>query len=985
MLMGRQNYLLRWIEVKPNETISWTIQPHKKSINFGIFKHLGHIAGVLPNQSSTISLPLASPNPELLEPSKDAPKENASTVADKLTSIGLKQVFWVGRYEADKMSQGKYEVLAGDGGHFALVFDNTFSKSFSKNVTFFLLTYSTKYPPRFGAQIHHSQAGPAMATVFAPSQSSKSVSPRLRANSSPRLRAVTKDSVDSLKQAFAQHAASAVIPAVPEVALAAEPKAMIFTGVLQKRRRKKHQGYARRFFSLDFTSSTLSYYHDRNSSALRGAIPLSLAAIGANAKTREISIDSGAEIWHLRANNVSDFDEWKRALHRASTLLAEAKSPGNALDLQTEFYTPGPGNYADEQDWARLEGLLSRISGIRDAVRRLCIETESKAIPPPSSGPESGPNTPIEEVGDDYFRPSAERKSFWKRKASAPNAGPSIFKRSSSTQLAVPSPEADQTSNGRALSPIRSPISTQQLHSHGGEGMHKHCKAMLHDLDSVVSEFSLAVADRRQSRLLVPTSALSRMSLQSVDSQEYFDAEDQNGSAFLNINEQSDSEEEQRTDETVIGDTESATSSDIDDDDGYTGSRKAFKPGSLSSLLPAKAKTLTPLPKEPVKRRLTVASPTIMPPSLIGFLRKNVGKDLSTITMPVSANEPTSLLQRASEQLEYSSLLDRAAAATDAVERLIYVTAFAVSGLSNARIKERSIRKPFNPMLGETFELVREDRGFRFIAEKVSHRPVQLAFQAESSTWSFAQNPLPSQKFWGKSSEIVTEGKARLILYPSDECLSWSTPTCFLRNIIAGDKYVEPVGTMTVLNETTGHKAIVTFKSKGMFSGRSEDVEVQAVDSHGGEVPLGLHGTWTDSLQLREHGSVTKTVIWSAGPLVDQPAKHYGMTLFAASLNEVTAMERDHLPPTDSRLRPDQKALEVGDHETAERLKNQLEEKQRERRKEMEGKGEEWKPRWFTRVENGDEVVWKMKSGKEGYWEERSKGAWTGVVPVLAT
>jgi hypothetical protein len=963
------------VNVKENHTISWTIQPHKKSIQFGIFKHMGHIAGAHSNQPTALSLPPPSPNPEAFEHVKDVPKDTSSMVAEKLTAIGLKQVYWAGRYEADKMSQGKYDVSFSEGGHFALVFDNTFSKSLSKNVTFFLLTYPSKYPPTFGAQVHHSQAAPAMASVFA------SASPRSRATSSPRLKAVTKDSFDSLTQAFAQHAVSTAIPAVPQKD-APQPHSLIFTGVLQKRRRKKHQGYARRFFSLDFTSSTLSYYHDRNSSALRGAIPLSLAAIGANAKTREISIDSGAEIWHLRANNNAEFDEWKKALHKASTLLAEAKSPADALNKDAEFYTPGPRHRTDEQDWARLEGLLSRISGIRDAVRRLCIETETKMMPPPSSGLESGPATPTEDFHD-YFRQGGERKPFWKRKTSSASTGPSIFKRSSSAQLAVPSPEADQPSNGRALSPLRSPASTRKLHDHGSAaGMHRHCKAMLHDLDSVVTEFSLTVADRRQSRLPVPNSALSRLSLQSVDSQEYFDAEDQNRSAFLNI--QNDSEEEQPSDETVIGDTESATSSDVDDEEAYAGSRKAFRSGSLLSLVPAKAKSLAPLPLEAVERRTTIPPPTIMPPSLIGFLRKNVGKDLSTISMPVSANEPIGLLQRAAEQLEYSTLLDRAATATDAVERLIYVTAFAISGLSSARIKERSIRKPFNPMLGETFELVREDRGFRFVAEKVSHRPVQLAFHAEAKDWSFTQSPLPSQKFWGKSAEIITEGKARLILHASGEWLSWSTATCFLRNIVVGVKFVEPVGTMTIINETTGHKAVVTFKSKGMFSGRSEDVEVQAFDSHGGEVPLGLHGTWTNSLQLKEHGTVTKTAIWTAGRLVEQPDKHYGMTLFAASLNEITRIEKDHLPPTDSRLRPDQRALEDCDNDTAEQLKNRLEENQRERRRDMEAKGEEWKPRWFTRVENGDEVVWKMKSGREGYWEERSRGTWSGVVPVLA-
>jgi hypothetical protein len=372
-----------------------------------------------------------------------------------------------------------------------------------------------------------------------------------------------------------------------------------------------------------------------------------------------------------------------------------------------------------------------------------------------------------------------------------------------------------------------------------------------------------------------------------------------------------------------------------------------------------------------------------MPPSLIGFLRKNVGKDLSTISMPVSANEPISLLQRAAEQLEYSELLDSAASATDGVERLIYVTAFAIASLSGVRAKERSIRKPFNPMLGETFELIREDKGFRFVSEKVSHRPVQLALYAESNDWAFTHSPLPSQKFWGKSSELLTDGKARVHLHPSGETLSWSSATSFLRNILAGEKYVEPVGAMAVVNETTGQKAVVTFKVKGMFAGRSEELTAQTFDAHGQELPLGLNGNWVNSVQLTEHGTVTKKTIWSAGSLVDQASKHYGLTSFAAALNEVTDIERGKLPPTDSRLRADQILLEQGNHSEAEEVKTQLEERQRARRKEMEYKGEEWRPRWFTRLEIGEEVVWKLKTGKDGYWEERAKGKWTDVVPVL--
>ena len=45
------------------------------------------------------------------------------------------------------------------------------------------------------------------------------------------------------------------------------------------------------------------------------------------------------------------------------------------------------------------------------------------------------------------------------------------------------------------------------------------------------------------------------------------------------------------------------------------------------------------------------------------------------------------------------------------------MAAFAVSAYALSYY--RAGRKPFNPILGETYECVREDKGFRFIAEQV--------------------------------------------------------------------------------------------------------------------------------------------------------------------------------------------------------------------------------------------------------------------------
>jgi hypothetical protein len=383
----------------------------------------------------------------------------------------------------------------------------------------------------------------------------------------------------------------------------------------------------------------------------------------------------------------------------------------------------------------------------------------------------------------------------------------------------------------------------------------------------------------------------------------------------------------------------------------------------------------------------------VLPPSLIAFVRKNVGKDLSTISMPVSANEPISLLQKIAEQLEYAQLLDQAAKRGSVTERLLYVTAFAVSQFSSGRAKERAIRKPFNPLLGETFELVRSNKetpgGFRLLVEKVQHRPVKLAMQAESASWSLSQSAAPGQKFWGKSAEITTDGRVRVVLRlsdGSDELYSWNIATMFLRNVVMGEKYVEPVGTMNVTNDSTGHKAAVEFRSKGMFGGRAEDVNVETFGPDGGNTGSGLTGTWTNGLKTAGPGKSGGEEIWHVGKMVDNPTQTYGMTAFAASLNEITEIEKGKLPPTDCRLRQDQRLAEQGNLDEAEIWKVKLEEAQRARRRVLEERGEQHKPRWFVKAEESPEgeEVWRIKTGKDSYWEERAKGAWTGIEEIFS-
>lgn len=956
--------------------------------NFGIVKHPGsgnHAIAANPSEDPESPSGVTSGINET-KPSRFA-KKDTITAQDQLASKGFISIKWVGRCEPEKVTMGTHDVPPGQAGMYGLVFDNTFSKQTSKTATLVLMTYPTGQPPQTTQNLHNLAAAAGSRTSLG-----KVVSGSHHGNPNPNTGGVASDSVDSLHS----H-----LPGGAGVSISGRSdggNANYFTGVLHKRRRKKGQGHARRYFSLDYSSCTLSYYYNRNSSALRGAIPLSLAAIAADERRREISIDSGAEIWHLRASNAKDFTDWARALEKASriargidgaALAADGRQPaGDAppnapLRVSTNHLRPVAANALEDREWAQVESLVSRTVGTRDALRRL---VKDMAVAPKSTQTQShtqtSPNqylspsrvTPSEEAEGYFPSEPQQRRSFWKRKSSATMA----------TTLAAANAASAGTPSVPAA-PLNGHSRKKSRAGHQEEkNMQDHCNALLNDLDSVIAEFTALVASNKRRRLQPPPSAAaSRLSMDTMSTDEFFDAEEE-GSQIVRINRSEEEEDLPDSDADDVNDDSSSVSS-VEDDEAL----KQDEQGCY----PTKPKSLTPLPVDiSVERRTTIPPCLVPPPNVMSIVRKNVGKDLSTITMPVTANEPLSMLQRSAEQLEYAQLLDQAARQTSAKDRLLYVAAFAVSQFSNGRAKERAIRKPFNPLLGETYELLRTEQetpgGFRLLVEKVCHRPVRMAMQADSESWSFSQTPAPSQKFWGKSAEITTEGRVRVALRladGTDELYSWALANMFLRNVVMGEKYVEPVGTMQVSNDTTGARATVEFRSKGMFGGRSEDVVVEMHGHDGRNTGTGLVGTWTSGLRRTEGGKPVGDEVWKVGRLVPNAATTYGLTEFAAGLNELTEVERDRLPPTDTRLRPDQRAAETGDFDTAEGWKLRLEEAQRVRRRDLEEAGEEYKPRWFYKVADGPEgeEVWKAKGGKESYWEERAKGQWAGVGKIF--
>ncbi|OQV21820.1 Oxysterol-binding protein-related protein 1 [Hypsibius exemplaris] len=416
--------------------------------------------------------------------------------------------------------------------------------------------------------------------------------------------------------------------------------------------------------------------------------------------------------------------------------------------------------------------------------------------------------------------------------------------------------------------------------------------------------------------------------------------------------------------------------------------------------------------------------------SIWSVLKQCIGKDLSKITMPVVFNEPLSFLQRMSEYMEYAQLLDQAGMCDDPVERIIFVSAFAVSACASNADR---IGKPFNPLLGETFELSRPELGYHMVSEQVSHHPPVSAFSAASKDlWNFSGSILPKLKFWGKSVEIQPKGVVTLTLKKYNETYTWSNVNCHVNNIIVGRLWIEQYGAMEIVNHTTGLSVVLNFHPTGWSNRELHKVNGYVLDKSKNQLKA-IYGKWTEYLRCvdvktfenfsrrggkstsvdQSRGRRTSSVerenargasfdagagdrdiqaadlavgeahspvndsfldipgsklVWQIEPRPLYCAKYFGFSLFAMGLNELDENMKRFLAPTDCRYRPDIRALENGDLDTASLEKNRLEEKQRAARKTNKRGQDEWTPTWFQFEKN---PVTKLEDWTftERYWD----------------
>ncbi|KHG20118.1 Oxysterol-binding-related protein 3C -like protein [Gossypium arboreum] len=293
------------------------------------------------------------------------------------------------------------------------------------------------------------------------------------------------------------------------------------------------------------------------------------------------------------------------------------------------------------------------------------------------------------------------------------------------------------------------------------------------------------------------------------------------------------------------------------------------------------------------------------------MMHKYIGSDVtSMVTLPVLIFEPMTMLQKIAELMEYSYLLDQADECEDPYLRLVYASSWAISVYH----AYQRTWKPFNPIIGETYEMVNHG-GITFISEQVSHHPPMSAGHAENEHFTYDVTSKLKTKFLGNSLDVYPVGRTRVTLKRDGVVLDLVPPPTKVNNLIFGRTWVDSPGEMIMTNLTTGDKVVLYFQPCGWFGAGRYEVDGYVYNA-AEEPKILMTGKWNESMSY-------------------QPCDMEGEPLQGTELKEV---------------------WHVAD--TPKNDKFQLEERQRAEKRTREGKGHQFTPRWFDLTDEISATPW---------------------------
>ncbi|XP_042601931.1 oxysterol-binding protein-related protein 10-like [Cyprinus carpio] len=357
-----------------------------------------------------------------------------------------------------------------------------------------------------------------------------------------------------------------------------------------------------------------------------------------------------------------------------------------------------------------------------------------------------------------------------------------------------------------------------------------------------------------------------------------------------------------------------------------------------------------------------------------------LGMDLTRVVLPTFILEKRSLLEMYANFMAHPDLFLSISAGSTPEERMVRFVEYYMTAFHEGR-KGAIAKKPYNPVLGETFHCsweVPQDRvhplrtetnprtnqeatgagsdsyRVRFVAEQVSHHPPVSGFYCECADRGMCVNThiWTKSKFMGMSVGVSMVGEGVLYLRDHGEEYVFTFPSAYARSILTVP-WVELGGKVTISCAKTGYSANVTFHTKPFYGGKVHRVSAEVKQNSSGTVVCKAQGEWNGTLEFIYSSGETKVIDTNKLPVIRKmirPVKKQGRTESRRLWQHVTA------------------ALKEGNVDLATEHKRVLEEDQRSDERQRAANNMPWKPKYFNKEGDGwvyRNPLWKTHRRKE--------------------
>jgi len=244
------------------------------------------------------------------------------------------------------------------------------------------------------------------------------------------------------------------------------------------------------------------------------------------------------------------------------------------------------------------------------------------------------------------------------------------------------------------------------------------------------------------------------------------------------------------------------------------------------------------------------------------------GTELTRTNLPVLLCEQRSLLQVIADAFRQPHLLLRLAEESSPEVRMSRVVHWYLSSFRACQLEMNAARKPFNPVLGETFsclwkvtnEKSGEESTLRFRAEQVSHDPPISAFHLESPQ---KVNVLGSMcvkaSFMGMYAVATLNGDLSIQLEQlNNEKYEMGYPILYLRSVIT-EPWLEFGGKVQINCPDSKVSASLMFQVKPFYGGQPHQVTAEIKNASETTV-CKMSGDWNNDLQLSWTDGLTETL-----------------------------------------------------------------------------------------------------------------------------